>query len=53
MGSDNRASQSLELRVQYRPLSGPTAGTEARCGDFDLTQHLDAWDGLPPLAGDD
>ncbi len=50
-GSPNRRSGDLELTIQYRPPAGAaeSADLQARCGTFDLTNHLDDWECLPPL----
>ena len=57
-GSENAKSGDLELHIQFRPYDeegpgGRRSGNEpkllARCGEFDLTVHINAWESLPPL----
>jgi hypothetical protein len=58
-GSENEKSGDLELHIQFRPdekvtdAEGEEAGNKqkpkALCGKFDLTDYINAWEGLPPL----
>jgi len=58
-GSENARSGHLELHIQFRPDDeevapvGEEAGSEPKlhvhCGQFDLTDYMNAWEGLPPL----
>jgi hypothetical protein len=55
-GSENEKSGDLDLYIQFRPdeeAGGEEAENEqklkALCGNFDLTDYINAWDSLPPL----
>ena len=58
-GSENERSGDLELHIQFRSdvdaeaieafLSKNEPKLQAHCGDFDLTEYLNAWTSLPPL----
>ena len=58
-GSENARSGDLELYIQFRlahgehGLGGEESGNEpklrVRCGKFDLTGYMNAWESLPPL----
>jgi hypothetical protein len=40
------------LYIQFRPKAeeaGDEPVLEARCGDFELTDYISAWESLPPL----
>lgn len=54
LGSENKKSGDLELRIQFRPNEEEAeGGSEQRwkavCGKFDLTDYINAWESLPPL----
>ncbi len=50
-GSVNEKSGNLELHIQFRmEPKGELEMLTAKCGKFDLTAYLNAWDRLPPLA---
>lgn len=58
LGSENKKSGDLGLHVQFRPeeeegVEGQEGEAEleleARCGEFDLTDYINAWESLPPL----
>ena len=60
LGSENKKSGDLELYIQFRP-AGRVEGAEtdeandelvlkAHCGEFDLTDYIDAWDSLHRLS---
>jgi len=59
LGSENRRSGDLELYIQFRAVEeedrAGRMATEgepklrARCGRFDLSDYIDAWETLPPL----
>ncbi|HVX59764.1 MAG TPA: hypothetical protein VHC19_04155 [Pirellulales bacterium] len=63
LGSENKKSGDLELHMQFRPQADKRRDEsdrekpenervwEARCGKFDLTDSVDAWESLPPLKG--
>jgi hypothetical protein len=48
-GSENASSGDLELYIQFRPVADQPEQWSAVCGTFDLTDHLNAWNVLPPL----
>lgn len=48
-GSPNGESGDLELYIQFRPDGDDDSELRAKCGAFDLTEHINAWDVLPPL----
>ncbi|MBI1900779.1 MAG: hypothetical protein HYS13_06670 [Planctomycetia bacterium] len=58
-GSENGKSGDLKLYIQFRPdeeaegAGGEEAGNEPKlqshCGEFDLTEFINAWESLPPL----
>jgi hypothetical protein len=52
-GSENGAADNLELYIRFRPDERTHAANSAelkvRCGDFDLSNYINAWDTLPPL----
>lgn len=58
-GYENSKSGDLELYLQFRPdeRDAPAAGDQAinsarltiRCGEFDLSDYINAWESLPPL----
>jgi hypothetical protein len=53
-GSENPKSGDLELQIQFRPKQSPHDdeahnSARARCGEFDLSEYLNAWEILPPL----
>jgi hypothetical protein len=55
----SRFETNLEPHIQFRPDAeeaapvGEEAGSEPKlhfyCGQFDLTDYMNAWEGLPPL----
>src|SRR5205823_3048169 len=59
LGSENKRSGDLELYIQFRPQGAEEEAEaegaedepalEARCGKFDLTGYLNAWESLPPV----
>ena len=54
-GFENSRSGNLELLIQFRLNDQPEGSgggqpqLQARCGTFDLTRYLNAWESLPPL----
>jgi hypothetical protein len=58
-GSENGKSGDLELNIQFRPVEtaegngGEKAGNESNlkafCGEFNLSDFMNAWESLPPL----
>jgi hypothetical protein len=53
-GSENTQSGDLELHIQFRSQSDEPDGAikqhlTAACGKFQLTEHIGAWESLPPL----
>ncbi len=52
-GYENEKSGDLELYIQFRPDKEAKASNEsklqAHCGEFDLTDFVNAWENLPPL----
>jgi hypothetical protein len=46
-GSENEKSGDLELHIQFRP---DEEVNKAVCGKFNLSDYLNAWESLPPLA---
>ena len=51
-GSENQKSGDLELYVRFRPdeRASDESTSQAHCGEFDLTDFVNAWESLPPLA---
>ncbi len=59
LGSGNEKAHTLQLHIQFRPREEEVAAVEvevaddqvleARCGEFDLTNYINAWESLPPL----
>lgn len=50
-GSVNEKSGNLELHIQFRKeFDGEREMFTAKCGKFDLTAFVNAWESLPPLA---
>jgi hypothetical protein len=51
-GKENNASGDLELYVQFRPeqkKEDGVASLKVTCGEFNLTEYVNAWESLPPL----
>jgi hypothetical protein len=48
LGSENKKSGNLELHIQFRTEEDEHV-LEARCGTFNLTDCINAWENLPPL----
>ena len=57
-GSANAESRDVQLYIQFRPATNANperadVETEqeltAKCGKFDLTKYINAWENLPPL----
>ncbi len=56
-GSENEKSGNLELHIQFRPADLPKgdqanvdeSNWSAKCGKFNLTGFVNAWETLPPL----
>lgn len=52
-GSENNVSGDLELYIQFRLNEGETPKSlrkfDAKCGVYDFTPYINAWEGLPPL----
>ena len=59
LGSENEKSGDLELYLRFHPeaadgeaeaeAAGAAQKLEAQCGEFDLTDYINAWESLPPL----
>ena len=52
-GSENSESGDLVLHIQFRPgendATPDDAELKAKCGVFDFTGYINAWESLPPL----
>ncbi|MGH7172129.1 MAG: hypothetical protein ACRELG_17785 [Gemmataceae bacterium] len=58
-GSENGKSGDLELYIRFRPAkeaevprdeeTSSEPNLQAHCGEFDLTDFVNAWESLPPL----
>ncbi len=56
-GSENEKSGDLQLRIKFRRETaivgeGGEQGLKftAHCGEFNLTEYINAWESLPPLS---